>query len=179
MLHCNRNYISEGIDLAKSNNRKEYMFRHYLFFNQWFKFQDSVCSGCHDLTMLSVNISNIAIITIKNVDYCCNIHNINKSEAINLLKNSVLEDRGYILKNVILNFSLFKAVFFTFLFSIYKTVDSMDIYKSLHIIIGAEMKNPEMLKFVPDHFKTKKMCKHAVKKFPDLLRYVLDQYKTP
>ena len=37
--------------------------------NNEFKFQDSVCSGCHDLTMLSVNICNIAVITVKNVDY--------------------------------------------------------------------------------------------------------------
>ena len=42
--------------------------------------------GCHDLLMFSVNITNIAIFTIKNVDYCCIIHNINKFEAINLLK---------------------------------------------------------------------------------------------
>ena len=40
--------------------------------------------------MLSVNIGNIAIITIENVDYCCIIHNINKSETIDLLKASVL-----------------------------------------------------------------------------------------
>ena len=40
------------------------------------------------------------------------------------------------------------------------------------------MRNLEMLKFVPDHLKTKKICKHAVKKLPDLLRYVRDQYKT-
>ena len=33
-----------------------------------------------------------------------------------------------------------------------------------------------MLKFVPDHLKTK-MCKQAVKKLPYLLRYVPDQYK--
>ena len=46
--------------------------------------------------MLSVNISDIAIIIVKNVDYRCIIHNINKSEAINLIKNSVLEDGGYI-----------------------------------------------------------------------------------
>ena len=26
------------------------------------------------------------------------------------------------------------------------------------------MENPEMLKFVPDHLKTKKLCKYAVKK---------------
>ena len=46
--------------------------------------------------MFSVIISNIAIITFKNVDCRCIIHNISKSEAIDLLKNSVLEDRGYI-----------------------------------------------------------------------------------
>ena len=40
----------------------------------------------------------------------------------------------------------------------------MDIYESLNITIGTAMKNPEILKFVPDHLKTKKMCKHAVEK---------------
>ena len=53
----------------------------------------------------------------------------------------------------------------------------MDVYKSLNISIGIVMINLEMLKFVPDHLKTKKMCKHAVKKLPYLLRYVPDRYK--
>ena len=57
-------------------------------------------------------------------------------------------------------------------------VGSMDSYKSLNINIQTVMKNPEMLKFVPDHLKTKKICKHAVKKLPYVLRYVPDQYKT-
>ena len=57
-------------------------------------------------------------------------------------------------------------------------VDSMDIYKSLNINFETVMKNPEMLKVVPDNLKTKKMCKHAVKKLSYLLRYVPDQYKT-
>ena len=30
------------------------------------------------------------------------------------------------------------------------------------------MRNPEMLKFVPDPLKTKRVCKHAVKKLPYL-----------
>ena len=34
-------------------------------------------------------------------------------------------------------------------------VYSMDSYTSLNINIGTVMKNPEMLKFVPDHLKTK------------------------
>ena len=41
----------------------------------------------------------------------------------------------------------------------------MDIYKSLDISNGTVMKNPEMLKFISDHLKTKKMCKHAVENY--------------
>ena len=48
------------------------------FFNHRFKFQNSVCNGCHDLTMLCFNISDIAV---KGVDYRCIIHDISKSEA--------------------------------------------------------------------------------------------------
>ena len=48
----------------------------------------------------------------------------------------------------------------------------MDTYKPLDIDIGIVTKNPEMLKFVPDHLKTKQMCNYAVKKLPYLLRYV-------
>ena len=73
---------------------------HYLllffFLIYGFKFQDYLYNGCHDLTMLSVNISNIAINTVKNIDYRCITHNFSKSKAISLLKNSVLKNRGYI-----------------------------------------------------------------------------------
>ena len=96
MLYYDRIDISKGIDLAKSNNSKECMICHYWFFNNEIKFQDSVCNGCHVLTVLSVNISDIDIMTIKNVDYRCVIHSISKSKAINLLENSVLENGGYI-----------------------------------------------------------------------------------
>ena len=40
------------------------------------------------------------------------------------------------------------------------------------------MKNPEMLKFVPDHLRPKMMGKQAVEKLCFLIRYVLDWYKT-
>ena len=63
--------------------------------------------------MRSVNISDIAIITIKTVDYHCIMYN-SKSEAINLLKDSVLEDGGYIYKDTVLSFSLFKTIFCCF-----------------------------------------------------------------
>ena len=57
-------------------------------------------------------------------------------------------------------------------------VDIMDVCKSLNISTVTVMKNPEMLKFIPDHHKTKKMSKHAVKILPYLLRYAPDQYET-
>ena len=68
MLYYDRIDMREGIDDAKSNKSKECMIFHYCFFNHGFKFQDFVCNSCHVLTMLSVNISDIAIFTIKNVD---------------------------------------------------------------------------------------------------------------
>ena len=40
---------------------------------------------------------------------------------------------------------------------------SVNIYKSVKVSIGTVVKNPEMLKFVLDYLKTKKMCKLAVK----------------
>ena len=46
--------------------------------------------------MLCLNISDIAIITVKNVNYSCILYNINKSESIHILENFVLEDHGYI-----------------------------------------------------------------------------------
>ena len=84
------------MDLTKSNDSKECMIYHCWFFSHEFNFQDSVCNGCHGLTMLSVNISDTAIVIVNNVDFLCIIHNISKSEAINLLKNYLLENRGYI-----------------------------------------------------------------------------------
>ena len=70
------------------------MICHYWFFNHRIKFQNSVCNGCHDLRILCLNISDIGIITVKNVDCCYIIYDTNKSEEINLLKNYVLENRG-------------------------------------------------------------------------------------
>ena len=88
MLHCNIIDISEGIDPTKSNKID--------FLNHGFKFQDSVCNSCHNLTILCLDISDIVIITVINVNYCRIFHNINKSEAVNLLENSVLEDSLFI-----------------------------------------------------------------------------------
>ena len=45
--------------------------------------------------MLCLNKRDIAIITVKSVYYPCIIHGISKSEAINLLLDSMFDDCGY------------------------------------------------------------------------------------
>ena len=87
--------LSEEIDSAKIDNSKLCIVCHYWYFNQGFTFQSSVCNSCHDLKMFSLNLSGIALITVKGVHYCCIIYNISKSEAIHLLKN-VFQNHEYI-----------------------------------------------------------------------------------
>ena len=48
--------------------------------------------------MISMKLSSIAFLNIKNVDYCC-ISRISKSEAINLMQNTnVTEKKQIIIK---------------------------------------------------------------------------------
>ena len=56
-MYYNRIDISERIDVDKSNNSKECIACHYWFINHAFKFQISICNGCHNLTMLCLNFT--------------------------------------------------------------------------------------------------------------------------
>ena len=72
--------------LTKHANQKIDIFCNFL--NNRFKFQSYVYNRCHHLLMLSMNLSNNAILNIKGTDYCCNICGISNSEAINLMENT-------------------------------------------------------------------------------------------
>ena len=45
----------------------------------------NVCNLCHDLLMISMNLSHIAMLNIKSADYHCIISRISKNEAITLM----------------------------------------------------------------------------------------------
>ena len=57
-------------------------------------FQSYVCNACHDALMMSMNLSNIAILDINGDDYCCIITGISNSEAINLIQNIDLSKKS-------------------------------------------------------------------------------------
>ena len=71
---------------------------------------------------------------------------ISKSQAINLLKNSVLENRIYKKYIFCLNFQSTQGSFFLlFCFNIFKIVDSecsTNTYKPIKISIGKVTRNP-------------------------------------
>ena len=84
MIYYDRIDISEGTDVYKTSASKECDVCHYWYFlNYSFKFEPSVCNKCHDLLMMPMNLSDIAISKIKGSDYRCIISLISKNEAIN------------------------------------------------------------------------------------------------
>ena len=98
MICYDRIDVSEGIDVNKTSASKEYDICHYLYFlNNSFKFQPNVCNRYQDLLMLSVNLSDSAILNIKVSNYHCFISLISKNEAINLLQNADLTEKSGIL----------------------------------------------------------------------------------
>ena len=78
MLYYDRIDVSKAIDVNKTSASKECDICHYWYFlNYSFKFQPNVCNRCDDLLM-SINLSNTAILNIKGSDYCCIIGLISK-----------------------------------------------------------------------------------------------------
>ena len=59
--------------------------RHLNYLKLKFNFQPHACNGCDDLLMMSMKLSDIAVLNIKGADYCYIISRISKSEAINLM----------------------------------------------------------------------------------------------
>ena len=79
MLYYDRIDVSEGIDVNKTIESKECDICHYWYFlSKGFKFQPNISNGRHDLLVMSMNLSNIAILNIKVSDYRCIISEIGK-----------------------------------------------------------------------------------------------------
>ena len=66
MLHYDRIYVSEGIDINKTSTLKKCDICYYWYFlDKKFNFQPDVCNRCHDVLMMSVNLNNIAILNVR------------------------------------------------------------------------------------------------------------------
>ena len=87
--------ISEGIDLNKSDKSKECSICHYWYFLcKNFNYESYLCNGCHDLMQNAMNFDDVAIVSIKGSDFRIHFCYMSKSDAINPLNNSWLDNKG-------------------------------------------------------------------------------------
>ena len=80
MLYFERIDISEWTDVVQTSKPKECnTCPCWYFLNESFTFQTNVRNRCHDLLMMSINLSDICISNIKDPDYRCIIRRISKT----------------------------------------------------------------------------------------------------
>ena len=71
------------------------MICHYWYFKDIsYKYEPHVCNGCHDLSMIVYDLNDFMILNIKGIDYRCHVFNKSENDAIKLLHNSVLNNKG-------------------------------------------------------------------------------------
>ena len=100
ILYYDRIDVSEGININKTCKSKECdNCQYWYFLNKGFKFQSYVCNRCHESLMMSVQLSDIAILEIWNADYCCIMSRISKSQALNVMQNIDFTEQSRTLQN--------------------------------------------------------------------------------
>ena len=95
MLEYERIDISEVIDLNKSDKSKECDICYYWYFlDKNVNYEPYLSNGCHDLMQKAINFNDVAIVSIKGSDYRIHFWYMTENDAINLLNNSVLDNKG-------------------------------------------------------------------------------------
>ena len=98
MLEYDRIDLSEGIDVNKTSNSRERSFCHYYYFLDInFNYQKYLCDGCHDMSMKTISINNLAIVYSKRNTYRIHFWNMGKDDAINIMHNFNLIDKKGVL----------------------------------------------------------------------------------
>ena len=91
MLYYDRIDVSEEIDINKTSELKKFNISHnWYFLHTELKIQVDVWNRCHDVLMMSMNLSVFPVLNINCVDYSSVINRTTKGEAVNLLQNADL-----------------------------------------------------------------------------------------
>ena len=94
MLEYEKIDISERINVNETNLSKECDICHYQYFKDiGFKYEPSLCNGCHDLMQKAMTFNNIAIVYVKGSTYSINFWYMNKDDTINIMNGSNLVDK--------------------------------------------------------------------------------------
>ena len=72
MIQYERIDVSEGIDLTKTSASKECRIFHYWYLKDiGYKYEQYVCNGCHDISMMVYDLYDLMILNMEGVDYRC------------------------------------------------------------------------------------------------------------
>ena len=95
MLQYDRIDVSEGTNINKSDKLKECMICYCWYFKDiGYKYEPYVWNQCHDLLMVVFDLNDFMVLNIKYIDYRYYVLNMIKNDAIKLLNNSVLNNKG-------------------------------------------------------------------------------------
>ena len=109
MLEYDKITINEGIDTNKNKSvSKEGIICNYWYcINRNFNYQRYVCHGCHDMSLKTSSMNNLAIGYNNGNAYRINSVFMPKNNALNLIKNVVIIDKKRnIIKQKIITFCL-------------------------------------------------------------------------
>ena len=77
------NEVSKKIDVNKTSVSKECeLCHHWVFKDIGFKFEEHVCSRCHDLLTMAYSLKNIAILSAKGATSRCLLMGTSKNEVL-------------------------------------------------------------------------------------------------
>ena len=94
MLEYDRIDISEGINVNKRNASKECDICYYWYFKDIsFKYEPYLCNGCHSLMHKAINFNDVVVVSIKGSSYRIHFWYMSKNNAINIMKNSNLNEK--------------------------------------------------------------------------------------
>ena len=67
------------------------------FLDKKIKYEPYLCNGCHDLMQKAMNFIDVAVTCVKGSDYRIHFWYLSKNDAINIMKNSNLNEKSGLL----------------------------------------------------------------------------------
>ena len=68
-----------------------------IFLDRGFKYEPYICNVCHNLTRKTMNFNDAATVSVKGSDYKTHFWYIRENDAINIMKNYNLNEKGGLL----------------------------------------------------------------------------------
>ena len=99
MLEYDRTDVNEGIDVNKNKlfSKECCIYGYWYFINTNFDYRKHLCNGCHDMSMKTNSMHNLAIGYNNGNAYRINFVFMSKNDTLNLIKNGVILNKKGIL----------------------------------------------------------------------------------